>query len=107
MFGGGGPVNASVKPHAEMPNQAVVNSIVARLVTAVLLLAGSVTVDAQQAGRVYRIGFVSPHSASPNPQFDAFRGGLRELGMSRVETSSSRFDSPRDVLTGYLTLSQS
>jgi putative ABC transport system substrate-binding protein len=55
----------------------VVNSMVTHLV-AVLLLAGSVAAQAQQAVKVYRIGFVS--STSPGPQFDAFRQGLRELG---------------------------
>jgi putative ABC transport system substrate-binding protein len=45
---------------------------------AVLLLAGSVAAQAQQAARVYRIGYVSP--TSPSPPFDAFRQALRELG---------------------------
>ncbi len=58
----------------------VEKSTITRLVTAtaVLLLAGSVAAQAQQAGRVYRIGFVSPTSSSPT--IDAFRQGLRELG---------------------------
>ncbi len=52
-----------------------------RLAAAVLLLAGSVAVHAQPAARVHRIGYVSPTSLNPsNPQFDAFRQGLRELG---------------------------
>ncbi|MGH7324594.1 MAG: ABC transporter substrate-binding protein [Candidatus Rokuibacteriota bacterium] len=45
---------------------------------AVLLLAGSLAAQAQQAGRVYRIGFVS--TASPGPPIEAFRQGLREVG---------------------------
>ena len=45
---------------------------------AVLLLAGSVAAQAQQAARVYRIGFVSP--TSPGPTSLAFREGLREVG---------------------------
>ena len=55
--------------------------IVIRLAVAVLLLAGSVAAHAQQAAKVYRIGFVSAATANPsNPQIDAFRQGLRELG---------------------------
>jgi len=55
--------------------------IVVRLAAAALLVAGSVAVHAQQAAKVYRIGFVSAASPNPsNPQFDAFRQGLRELG---------------------------
>ncbi len=53
-------------------------SMVVRLAAAVLLLAGSVAAQAQQAARVYRIGFVSP--ISPGPTIDAFRQGLREVG---------------------------
>ena len=58
----------------------VVKSRVTRLATAaaVLLLAGSVAAQAQQAARVYRIGYFSP--TSPSPLFDAFRPALRELG---------------------------
>jgi putative tryptophan/tyrosine transport system substrate-binding protein len=44
------------------------------------VLAARRDAQAQQAARVYRIGFVSATSASPNPQFDAFRLGLRESG---------------------------
>jgi putative ABC transport system substrate-binding protein len=47
-------------------------------VTSLLLLAGSVAAQAPQAGRVYRIGFVSP--TSPGPTIEAFRQGLTEAG---------------------------
>ena len=46
------------------------------LATSALLVAP--LAGAQPAERVYRIGLVSP--TSPNPPFDAFRQGLRELG---------------------------
>lgn len=56
-----------------------VKSMVVRLAAAVLLLAGSVAAEAQQA--VYRVGFVSPLPPVPEPiQLRAFRQGLRELG---------------------------
>ena len=45
------------------------------------LLAAPLTAEAQQPGRIYRIGFVTP--ASPEaiaPHLDAMRQGLRELG---------------------------
>ena len=54
--------------------------IVVRLAAAVLLLATAVAAEAQQAAKVYRVGFVSASQGSPDPQFDAFRQGLRELG---------------------------
>ena len=56
----------------------VVRSTVAGLVAAILVLAGSVATSAQQAARVYRIGFVSP--TSPGPTMRAFRQGLSEAG---------------------------
>ena len=60
--------------------QFLAKPIVVRLAAAVLLLAGSVAVHAQQTARVHRIGFVSSLAPSPNPSFEAFRQGLRELG---------------------------
>ncbi|HEU4369621.1 MAG TPA: ABC transporter substrate-binding protein [Methylomirabilota bacterium] len=51
---------------------------VTRLAAAVLLFSGIVAAHAQQAPRLYRIGFVG--SASSGPQIDAFRKGLKELG---------------------------
>ena len=45
------------------------------------LLAASLPAEAQQAGKVYRIGYLAPVSASPfSPRTKAFREGLRELG---------------------------
>ncbi len=53
-------------------------STITCLAAAVLLLAGSVAAQAQEAARTHRIGFVSP--ISPGPTIEAFRQGLRELG---------------------------
>jgi len=61
----------------------VVKSTVVRLATAagvVLCLVGPVTVQAQKAERVYRIGQVSMSTGPSHPAFDAFRQGLKELG---------------------------
>jgi len=45
------------------------------------LTIASLAAEAQQAGKVYRIGFVSMRSGpDDNPQLDAFRQGLQELG---------------------------
>ncbi len=45
------------------------------------LLAAPLAVKAQQAGKVYRIGFLDPGSPSVNRfVLEAFRDGLRELG---------------------------
>jgi putative ABC transport system substrate-binding protein len=51
-----------------------------RLATAVTLLLGGAPIgaDAQQAGKVYRIGILIPGPTSP--QIDGFREGLRGLG---------------------------
>jgi len=44
-------------------------------------VAAATVADAQQAGRVYRLGFLSMRAGpADNPQLDAFRAGLRELG---------------------------
>jgi len=48
--------------------------------TGAVLLAAPLTAEAQQAGRVYRIGVIVVGSVGPNAYFDAFRQGLRELG---------------------------
>jgi putative ABC transport system substrate-binding protein len=58
----------------------VVTSTLTRLAAAapLLLLAWSSAAQAQQATRVYRIGFVA--TVSPNPATEAFRQGLREAG---------------------------
>ncbi len=43
------------------------------------LLAAPLSARAQQAGKVYRIGFLSP-GPGPSSSTEAFRQGLRELG---------------------------
>ena len=51
-----------------------------RLVLVLSLLAGPPAVEAQQAGKVPRIGFLFFGSPGPSRELDAFRQGLRELG---------------------------
>jgi len=53
-----------------------------RLVVAALSFAASLAADAQQSGKVYRIGYLSTGSASGTytRPLEAFRQGLRELG---------------------------
>jgi putative tryptophan/tyrosine transport system substrate-binding protein len=47
----------------------------------VSLLAAPLAAEAQQAGKVYRIGYLSASSGASNPRnLEAFRQGLRELG---------------------------
>ncbi len=44
-------------------------------------VAAPLAVEAQQPGRVYRLGFLSMRAGpTDNPQLDAFRAGLRDLG---------------------------
>jgi len=58
------------------------NKKIFRLALSAFLLALSVPTDAQQAGKVPRIGFLAPgSSAFPTSAYhDSFRQGLRELG---------------------------
>jgi putative ABC transport system substrate-binding protein len=44
------------------------------------MLAAPVALEAQQARRMYRIGYLSPGQAFTGPDLDAFRRGLSELG---------------------------
>jgi putative ABC transport system substrate-binding protein len=50
------------------------------LALGVVLLALSVPAQAQQPGKIPRIGFLFYGSPGPSPELDAFRQGLRELG---------------------------
>ena len=51
------------------------------VVGAAALLAAPLTAEAQQAGRVYRIGFLGTGApAETEPRLEAFRQGLRDLG---------------------------
>ncbi len=56
-----------------------------RLAALIITLALSILIvtlaaEAQQAGKVPRIGFLFGGSSGPSPELDAFRQGLRELG---------------------------
>src|SRR5438309_8750252 len=52
------------------------------LTLALSLFVTALTAEAQQAPKVYRVGFLSPGFPRPDhaPPVDAFRQGLRELG---------------------------
>ncbi len=50
------------------------------LVVALSILAAPLVVDAQPAGKVYRIGYLSSGPATSNLYREAFQQGLRELG---------------------------
>src|SRR5262245_13901643 len=53
----------------------------ALIVLDLTLLAAPLAAEAQQAGKVYRIGYLSYSSSAGNPHLlEAFREGLRELG---------------------------
>src|SRR4030095_15292371 len=58
------------------------NKKIFRLALIAFLLALSVPADAQQAGKVPRIGILSPGSSTfpASARYDSFRQGLRELG---------------------------
>jgi Skp family chaperone for outer membrane proteins len=62
------------------------------------LLLASVSAEAQQP-KVPRIGFLSAGSASTHsPRDEAFRQGLRDLGMRREKTLSSSTGLPKAKL---------
>jgi len=59
------------------------NGLAVAVVFAISISSALLAVEAQQAGKVYRVGYISPGSSS-DPlrlrRFEAFREGLRELG---------------------------
>ena len=73
--------------------------------TAGSLLAAPLTAEAQQAGKVYRIGFISPASSSPMAARDeAFRQGLRALGYILGQNITIEYrwaDGKNERLTGF------
>ncbi|MBI3824612.1 MAG: ABC transporter substrate-binding protein [Candidatus Rokubacteria bacterium] len=60
-------------------------SITRSTMVAVVLLLAAPLAAAQQAAKIPRIGFLS-HSSGPNPDTNAFRQGLRELGWIEGQT---------------------
>src|SRR3972149_5334048 len=70
-----------VKPRAAVVGRTMRLSSLGVIVTlALCLLLTPLAADAQQAGKVPRIGFLFYGSPGPSPELDAFRQGLRELG---------------------------
>lgn len=73
-----------------------------KLRTAVLVLslvAVPVAVVAQGPGKVYRIGVLDTAAEAPNPNLDAFREGLRELGYVEGENLVLEYRFPEDART--------
>lgn len=56
------------------------------VVLAVSLLLAPLAGEAQQPGKVYRIGYLGTTTAVPAPIWDAFLGGLREFGWVEGQT---------------------
>ena len=71
---------ASISPLPEVPTPLERRQFIGALAGG--LLAAPLAAEAQPAGRVYRIGVLSPFSPSfgPGPSFEAFRQTFRELG---------------------------
>jgi putative ABC transport system substrate-binding protein len=55
------------------------------------LLAAPLAAEAQQAGKMPRIGILSPASTSATPVFEALRRGLRDLGYEEGRTIALEF----------------
>jgi hypothetical protein len=69
------------------------------LAIVVALTTCGVRTEAQQAKKIPRIGFLSAGSASTHsPRDEAFRQGLRDLGMRREKTLSSSTGLPKAKL---------
>ena len=64
-----------------------------------MLLAVSVSVDAQQPAKIPRIGYVRVVGtpSTPGPNVDAFRQGLRDLGYVEGKTSRLSFATLRGI----------
>jgi hypothetical protein len=62
--------------------------VIGLVVLAVSFFAAPLAVEAQQAGKVYRIGYISP-GIGPVALTETFRESLREYATSRGGTSSS------------------
>jgi putative ABC transport system substrate-binding protein len=78
--------------------------LVLTVILAIALLAAPLA-EAQQAGRVYRIGYLSYSSPASNPHLrEAFRQGLRELGWVEGQniTIDSRFAEGRSDAVSVL-----
>ncbi len=72
------------------------------ILIAVVLLAVGVTAEAQQAKKVFRIGYLGGVSPSSNPaRIDAFRQGLHDLGYAEGKISSSSGDTMRGKSIAY------
>ncbi len=66
------------------------------------LLAAPLAAEAQQAGKVYRIGFLGNSTAALEANLvGPFREGLRDLGYVEGRTSSSSIGGPRESTSAF------
>ena len=67
--------------HFSIDLKSTLRNLESAIVTSAMLFALCSSADAQQPGKVPRIGFLFVNFASSNPaRYEAFRQGLRELG---------------------------
>ena len=71
-------------------------ALIALLVLGILVT--TLAADAQQPGKVARIGYLAQGSAPSGPIFEAFRQGLRELGYVEGENLAVEWGSPSGSL---------
>ena len=64
------------------------------------LLSAPLVAEAQPAGKIARIGVLRT-GAPPDPNVEAFRQGLRELGYVEGQTVTLSIDGPKGGLTGF------
>ena len=78
---------------------------VSSILVAVVLLVLGVTAEAQQTGKIFRIGYLDNTTASGSAVLlDAFRQELSKLGWIEGKTSPSSTGLPSKRMNGYLSL---
>src|SRR5262245_62595368 len=63
--------------------------------------------EGQQAGKIFRIGFLDRSTSGSAVYVDAFRQELSKLGWSEGKILSSSTDLQKEILTAYLSLRRS
>ena len=80
----------------------------ASILCAVILLVGATIAEAQQPGKIFRIGFLDPTNASDMAgRLEAFRQELSKLGWIEGKISLSSTGLPRINLSAYPSWRQS
>jgi hypothetical protein len=98
----------SIGVRSDNPKSAIQNPKWAGLALAVAFALCGAVADAQQAGKIFRIGFLDVSSASGMVVLvDAFRGELSKLGWIEAKTLPSSTDLLSKIISACLILLRS